>query len=54
MLNAIATAGGTTYRASMKEFYIKRKQDGRVVRVLATQETQLQPNDTVIVRERLF
>jgi len=39
---------------SMKEFYIKRKQDGRVVRVLATQETQLQPNDTVIVRERLF
>jgi len=54
VLNAIATAGGTTYRASMKEFYIKRKQDGRVVRVLATQETQLQPNDTVIVRERLF
>jgi len=54
VLNAIATAGGQTYRASMSSFYIKRKQDGRVVRVLATQETQLQAGDTVVVRERLF
>jgi len=54
VLNAIATAGGTTYRANMSNFYIKRKQDGRVVRVLATQESQLQAGDTVVVRERLF
>jgi protein involved in polysaccharide export with SLBB domain len=54
LLNAIATAGGTTYRANMSSFYIKRKQDGRVVRVLATQESQLQPGDTVVVRERYF
>jgi protein involved in polysaccharide export with SLBB domain len=54
LLNAIATAGGTTYRANMSTFYIKRKQDGRVVRVLATQESQLQPGDTVVVRERWF
>ena len=33
VLNAIATAGGQTYRANMSDFYIKRKQDGRVVRV---------------------
>jgi len=54
VLNAIATAGGQTYRANMSDFYIKRKQDGRVVRVLATQESQLQPGDTVVVRERFF
>jgi len=54
VLNAIATAGGQTYRANMSDFYIKRKQDGRVVRVVATQESQLQPGDTVVVRERFF
>ena len=54
VLNAIATAGGQTYRANMGNFYIKRKQDGRVVRVVATQESVLQPGDTVVVRERFF
>jgi polysaccharide export outer membrane protein len=54
VLNAVATAGGQTYRANMNGFYIKRKQDGRVVRVLATQESMLQPGDTVVVRERFF
>lgn len=54
VLNAIATAGGQTYRANMSDFYIKRKQDGRIVRVEATQESLLQPGDTVIVRERYF
>jgi polysaccharide export outer membrane protein len=54
VLNAIATAGGQTYRANMADFYIKRKQDGRVVRVQATQESLLQPGDTVVVRERYF
>lgn len=54
VLNAIATAGGQTYRANMGNFYIKRKQNGRVVRVQATQESMLQPGDTVVVRERFF
>jgi polysaccharide export outer membrane protein len=54
VLNAIATAGGSTYRANMHDFYIKRKHDGRVVRVLANQESLLQPGDTVVVRERYF
>jgi len=54
VLNAIATAGGQTYRANMHDFYIKRKNDGRVVRVQATQESMLQPGDTVVVRERFF
>jgi polysaccharide export outer membrane protein len=54
VLNAVATAGGQTYRANMGTFYVKRKQNGRVVRVAATQETLLQPGDTVVVRERYF
>ncbi len=54
VLNAIATAGGQTYRANMTMFYVKRKVDGRVVRIQATQESMLQPGDTVVVRERYF
>ena len=38
----------------MHEFWIKRKRDGRIVRVEANQESTLQPGDTVIVRERYF
>jgi polysaccharide export outer membrane protein len=54
VLNAIATAGGQTYRANMGAFYIKRTHDGRTVRVAATQESRLQPGDTLMVRERFF
>jgi protein involved in polysaccharide export with SLBB domain len=54
VLNAIATAGGNTYRANMYGFYVKRLQNGRTVRIAATQETMLQPGDTVEVRERYF
>jgi protein involved in polysaccharide export with SLBB domain len=54
VLNAIATAGGQTYRANMGRFYIKRQVDGQVVRVVGTQESRLQPGDTVVVRERYF
>jgi len=54
VLNAVATAGGQTYRANMGRFYIKRQVDGQVVRVVGTQESRLQPGDTVVVRERYF
>jgi polysaccharide export outer membrane protein len=54
VLNAVATAGGQTYRANMGRFYVKRQVDGRVVRVVATQESRLLPGDTVVVRERYF
>jgi protein involved in polysaccharide export with SLBB domain len=54
VLNAIATAGGQTYRAQMAGFYVKRRVNGQIVRVAASQETQLEPGDTVIVRERYF
>ena len=54
VLNAVATAGGQTYRANMGRFYVKRVVDGQTVRIYATQESRLQPGDTVIVRERYF
>lgn len=54
VLNALATAGGQTYRAQMSEFYVKRRVNGQIVRVAATQETEIEPGDTVIVRERHF
>jgi protein involved in polysaccharide export with SLBB domain len=54
VLEAIATAGGQTYRANMASFYVKRVENGHVVRVAASQETHLEPGDTVMVRERYF
>ncbi|HEY6983536.1 polysaccharide biosynthesis/export family protein [Reyranella sp.] len=54
LLQAISTAGGETYRANMSSFYIKRRVNGQIVRVAATQESEIQPGDTVIVRERYF
>jgi polysaccharide export outer membrane protein len=54
VLNAVATAGGQTYRANMGHFYVKRTVDGKTVRVAAKQDTKLQPGDTVEVRERYF
>ena len=53
-LNHRFPAGGETYRANMHDFWIKRKHNGRIVRVEANQESVLQPGDTVIVRERYF
>jgi polysaccharide export outer membrane protein len=54
VLDAVATAGGSTYRANMAGFYIKRRVNGQIVRVAGSQESQIQPGDTVIVRERYF
>lgn len=55
VLNAIALAGGFTYRARESSFYIKRNdQSGQVGRISATQETPVQPGDVIMVRERYF
>ncbi|MFZ5779748.1 MAG: polysaccharide biosynthesis/export family protein [Pseudomonadota bacterium] len=54
-LNAVAMAGGYTYRANTTEYYIKRlDKDGRMVRVVAKPETKVRPGDTLEVRERYF
>jgi polysaccharide export outer membrane protein len=53
VLNAVAIAGGFTYRARKNDFYIKRlDKDGKMVRVVANAGTVLRPGDTVEVRER--
>lgn len=55
VLNAVAVAGGFTYRARKNQFYIKRlDKDGRMVRVLANSGTLLRPGDTLEVNERAF
>jgi polysaccharide export outer membrane protein len=54
-LNAVAIAGGYTYRARRTQFYIKRlDNDGKMVRVAAKPETVLRPGDTLEVNERYF
>jgi polysaccharide export outer membrane protein len=55
VLNAVAMAGGFTYRARKNDFYIKRLgKDGTMVRVLADSGTVLRPGDTLEVQERYF
>jgi len=54
-LQAIAMAGGYTYRARQNNLYLKRLDaNGRMVRVAATPETRVKPGDTVEVKERYF
>ena len=54
-LNAVAMAGGYTYRAKTTQFYVKRlDKDGKMVRIVAKPETIIRPGDTLEVRERYF
>jgi polysaccharide export outer membrane protein len=55
VLNAVAMAGGFTYRARKNDFYVKRlDKDGKLVRVAASSGTVLRPGDTLEVLERYF
>lgn len=55
VLNAVALAGGFTYRARENSVYIKRTDKaGQIVRVAATSNTMIRPGDTIQVRERFF
>lgn len=55
VLQAVAMAGGYTYRARQNSLYLKRLDaNGRMVRVAATPETKLRPGDTVEIKERYF
>ena len=54
-LQAIAMAGGYTYRARQNNLFLKRLDaNGRMVRVAATPETKIKPGDTVEIKERYF
>lgn len=52
--NAVALAGGYTYRARQDEFYIVRSYDPEKQRRVAGPNTQLRPGDVLTVRERYF
>lgn len=54
-LQAVAMAGGYTYRARQNNLYLKRLDaNGRLIRIAATPETRIRPGDTVEIKERYF
>ena len=54
VLNAVATAGGFSYRANKKAVFIKRAGEQTEVRYPLTVSTPVQPGDTIRIAERLF
>lgn len=54
VLNAVATAGGFTYRADIRRVYIKRANGEREEEYPLTTSTMVAPGDTIRIRERLF
>lgn len=55
VLNAVALAGGFTYRARESSFYLTRTDEGGSKSKLnATPETAILPGDIITVRERYF
>jgi hypothetical protein len=55
VLQAVAMAGGYTYRARQHKPLIKRMDTGgRFVAIEARPESKIQPGDTVEIKERLF
>jgi polysaccharide export outer membrane protein len=54
ILNAVAMAGGFTYRANKSDMYIRRAKDPEGQEVEATSETTVLPGDVIRVKERFF
>lgn len=54
IMNAIATAGGFTYRANHKYIFVKKANETTEHKVPLTDEVQLDPGDTARVAERYF
>jgi len=55
MINAVALAGGFTYRADEDSFDLMRPdKSGKKVKVSAKPETPVQPGDVITVNERIF
>jgi polysaccharide export outer membrane protein len=54
ILNAVAMAGGFTYRANKDSMYIKRAKDPDGREVEANSETSVLPGDVIRVKERFF
>lgn len=54
VLNAVAMAGGFTYRAKQEEFFIKRATNATNIKEDAGPGTIVLPGDLIEVRERFF
>lgn len=54
VVNAVATAGGFSYRANTKVIFIKRAGDFNEIEYPLTSTTPVRPGDTIRVAERLF
>ncbi|MBV2149728.1 polysaccharide export protein [Sphingobium sp. AS12] len=54
VLNAVAMAGGFTYRASHKHLYIRRVGSGSEIDVPLAADTRVYPGDTIRIIERFF
>ena len=54
VLNAVAVAGGYTYRANESRIYIRRKGSAKEEQIPTGQDTKVYPGDIVRVPERFF
>lgn len=54
VLNAIATAGGYTYRAQQKQVFVRGARDGAERKVTLTPQLMVAPGDTIRIAERFF
>ncbi len=54
VMNAVATAGGFTYRANTRVVYIKRDGTDQEVAITLSPSTPVQPGDTIRIAERYF
>jgi len=54
VINAVAIAGGFTYRARESEFYIRRQSESGATQLTAGQLNTVRPGDVIVVRERYF
>jgi polysaccharide export outer membrane protein len=54
VMNAVATAGGFTYRANTRVVYIKRNGSNQEMAIMLTPSTPVQPGDTIRIAERFF
>lgn len=54
VLNAVAIAGGYTYRAKTSKFFVKRIVDGKTFELDADEASKVLPGDVIQVKERFF
>ena len=54
VMNAIAAASGSTYRANMKSVLIKRASEQQERKYALTAATKVYPGDTIRLKERFF